>query len=284
MKATISIVEDDAGLSNVFSGWLKQSKGLRLLSAFGDGESALAALPAQSPAVVLMDINLPGIDGVECVRRLKPLLPETQFVMVTVYEDAKRIVSALAAGATGYLLKRATREELLEAIDEVRAGGSPMTTSIARKVVQHFQQPPCPLSPGSVPLAPREQQVIDLIVRGYVNKEIAEQLQISIPTIKTDIRRIYEKLAEGAPMTPQAASSVLKMFATIARPRPDYSLTSREQQILEMLTEGLIKKEVADKLSLSYHTVDTHLRNIYSKLHVHSRIGAVAKALKERLF
>ena len=194
MKATISIVEDDAGLSSVFSVWLKQSKGLRLLSAFRDGESAIADLPAQSPAVVLMDINLPGMDGVECVRRLKPLMPETQFVMVTVYEDAKRIVSALAAGATGYLLKRATREELLEAIDEVRGGGSPMTTSIARKVVQYFQHPPYLLSPESVPLAPREQQVIDLIVRGYVNKEIADQLQISIPTIKTYLRRIYEKL------------------------------------------------------------------------------------------
>jgi len=194
MKTTISIVEDDPGLSSTFSMWLKQSQGLRLLSAFQDGESAMAALPAQSPAVVLMDINLPGMDGVECVRRLKPLMPETQFVMVTVYEDAKRIVSALAAGATGYLLKRATREELLEAIDEVQGGGSPMTTSIARKVVQYFQKPPHLPSPASVPLAPREQQVIDLIVRGYVNKEIADQLQISIPTIKTYIRRIYEKL------------------------------------------------------------------------------------------
>src|SRR5579864_6456248 len=125
MKMTISIVEDDPGLNSMFSAWLKQSQGLRLLSSFRDAESAIAALPAQSPEVVLMDINLPGMDGVECVRQLKPLIPETQFMMVTVYEDAKRIVSALAAGATGYLLKRATREELLAAIDEVRGGGSP---------------------------------------------------------------------------------------------------------------------------------------------------------------
>lgn len=191
---TISIVEDDPELNSMFSVWLKQSKGLRLLSSFRDGESAMAALPAQSPEVVLMDINLPGVDGVECVRRLKPLMPETQFMMVTVYEDAKRIVSALAAGATGYLLKRATEQELLEAIDEMHSGGSPMTTSIARKVVQYFQQPIPLHSPASIPLAPREQQVLDLIVRGYVNKEIADQLQISIPTIKTYIRRIYEKL------------------------------------------------------------------------------------------
>ena len=194
MKMTISIVEDDPGLNSMFSVWLKQGQGLRLLSSFRDGESAMAALPAQSPEVVLMDINLPGMDGVECVRRLKPLMPGTQFLMVTVYEDAKRIVSALAAGATGYMLKWATQEELLEAIREVHAGGSPMTTSIARKVVQCFQQPVSLQAPPGVPLAPREQQVIDLIVRGYVNKEIADQLQISIPTIKTYIRRIYEKL------------------------------------------------------------------------------------------
>ena len=196
MKITISIVEDDPGLNNVFSVWLERSKGLRLLSSFRDGESAIAALPAQSPQIVLMDINLPGMDGVECVRRLKPLMPETQFMIVTVYEDAKRIVSALAAGATGYLLKRATEEELLEAINEMHGGGSPMTTSIARKVVQYFQKPVSVSQQAdtNAPLAPREQQVIDLIVRGYVNKEIADQLQVSIPTIKTYIRRIYEKL------------------------------------------------------------------------------------------
>lgn len=194
MTTRISIVEDDAGLCNIVASWLRQSQKLRLLSTFSDGESALAALPAQSPDVVLMDINLPGVDGVECVRQLKPLMPKTQFVMVTVYEDAKRIVSALAAGATGYLLKRATRDELLDAIDEVQGGGSPMTTSIARKVVQHFQQNPSFQPPASAHLAHREQQVLDLITRGYVNKEIADQLQISVPTIKTYIRRIYEKL------------------------------------------------------------------------------------------
>ena len=194
MMTRISLVEDDARLSSLFAAWLQQSQTLRLLSTFHDGPSAVAGLPGQSPDVVLMDINLPGMDGVECVRRLKPVMPKTQFVMLTVYEDAKRIVSALAAGATGYLLKRATRDELLEAIDEVQGGGSPMTTSIARKVVQYFQQnPPLP-PPASAQLAPREQQVLALITQGFMTKEIADQLQISVPTIKTYIRRIYEKL------------------------------------------------------------------------------------------
>lgn len=194
MTTLVSIIEDDARLRRLFAEWLRGVPGLRLLSEFGDAESALAALPRQPPNVALVDINLPGLDGVECVRRLKPLLPETQFVMVTVYEDAKRIVSALAAGATGYLLKRATREELLNAIDEVRRGGSPMSSSIARKVVQFFQQTMPPTAPEGVQLAPREQQVLELVARGYVTKEIADRLQVSIPTVKTYIRRIYEKL------------------------------------------------------------------------------------------
>lgn len=194
MTTLVSIIEDDARLRRLFAEWLRGVPGLRLLSEFGDAESALAALPRQPPNVALVDINLPGLDGVECVRRLKPLLPETQFVMVTVYEDAKRIVSALAAGATGYLLKRATREELLNAIDEVRRGGSPMSSSIARKVVQFFQQTMPPSAPDGVQLAPREQQVLELVARGYVTKEIADRLQVSIPTVKTYIRRIYEKL------------------------------------------------------------------------------------------
>lgn len=194
MTTLVSLIEDDARLRRLFADWLRGVPGLRLLSEFGDAESALAALPRLPPNVALVDINLPGLDGVECVRRLKPLLPETQFVMVTVYEDTKRIVSALAAGATGYLLKRATREELLNAIDEVRRGGSPMSSSIARKVVQFFQQTLPPSAPEGVQLAPREQQVLELVAGGYVTKEIADRLQVSIPTVKTYIRRIYEKL------------------------------------------------------------------------------------------
>jgi DNA-binding NarL/FixJ family response regulator len=127
------------------------------------------------------------------VRRLKPLLPETQFVMLTVYEDSEHIFNALAAGASGYLLKRMPREELLAALKDVHAGGSPMTSNIARKVVQSFQRLGSPTSDGE-DLSPREREVLGLLARGYLYKEIAELLLISVPTVNTYIRRIYEKL------------------------------------------------------------------------------------------
>lgn len=191
----IAIIEDDAGLRGIFAGWLANASEFKLVSQFKDAESALKSLPGDPPDVVLADINLPGLDGIECVARLKPEMPHTQFMMLTVYEDAQRIFRALAAGATGYLLKRASRAELLEAIAEVHRGGSPMTSSIARKVVQSFTQtetasPPEP----QTELAPRERQVLDLMARGYVSKEISESLNISVPTVNTYIRRIYEKL------------------------------------------------------------------------------------------
>jgi len=191
--ARVAIVEDDAGLRGIFSGWLTGATGLTLGSQFPDAESALELLPAEQPDVVLVDINLPGMDGIECVARLKPQLPQAQFIMVTVYEDAQRIFRALAAGATGYLLKRASREELLEAIDEVRQGGSPMTSNIARKVVQSFSQA-APAAPEAAQLGAREQQVLQLMARGYVSKEIGETLNIALPTVNSHIRRIYEKL------------------------------------------------------------------------------------------
>jgi len=143
--------------------------------------------------VVLMDINLPGMNGVECVRQLKPLVPETQVLMLTVYEDTDNIFSALAAGATGYLLKRTTQAELLEAIREVHKGGSPMTTHIARKVVQSLQKTAGTAQPTEV-LSPREQEVLDCLAKGFLYKEIAEKLGISYETVHTYIRRIYEKL------------------------------------------------------------------------------------------
>jgi DNA-binding NarL/FixJ family response regulator len=140
-----------------------------------------------------MDINLPGMSGVEAVRKLKPSLPDTQFVMLTVYEDADHIYNALAAGATGYLLKQTPREELLSALEDVHRGGSPMTSNIARKVVQSFRQPPASV-PAGEELSPREQEVLDLLARGYLYKEIAERLNISVPTVNTYVRRMYEKL------------------------------------------------------------------------------------------
>ena len=144
-----------------------------------------------------MDINLPGMNGVECVRKLKSLLPQTQVMMLTVYEDTENIFNALAAGANGYMLKRTPTKELIEAIHEVHRGGSPMTTHIARLVVQSFQKPtPAPQSGGGdlSELSEREQQVLDLLAQGLIYKEIADKLNIGYETVHTYIRRIYEKL------------------------------------------------------------------------------------------
>jgi DNA-binding NarL/FixJ family response regulator len=193
MSVAVSIVEDDAPARNILADWLHRAPGFRCAGRYASAEAALAALPAEKPGVVLMDINLPGISGIECVRQLKPLLPNTQFVMLTVYEDADHIFNALAAGACGYLLKRVSRGELLAALKDVHAGGSPMSSNIARKVVQSFQRPVQQVS-EAMELSPREREVLELLARGYLYKEIADLLQISGPTVNTYIRRIYEKL------------------------------------------------------------------------------------------
>ena len=138
MAIAVSIVEDDPQARKILAGWVSHATGFRLCGDWGDAEAALAALPEKKPDVVLMDINLPGMSGVEAVKQLKPALPQTQFVMLTVYEDADHIYNALAAGATGYLLKETPRQELLNALEDVHRGGSPMTSNIARKVVQSF--------------------------------------------------------------------------------------------------------------------------------------------------
>lgn len=189
----VSIVEDDAQARKILAGWVSHAPGFRLSGDWGNAEAALEALPGQSPDVVLMDINLPGMSGVDAVKKLKPVLPETQFVMLTVYEDADHIYNALAAGATGYLLKETPRQELLDALRDVHRGGSPMTSNIARKVVQSFGQTRAAAHDGE-DLSPREQEVLDLLARGYLYKEIAERLNISVPTVNTYVRRMYEKL------------------------------------------------------------------------------------------
>ena len=172
---------------------LNRADGFRLLSEYANGEEALKALPEQSPDVVLMDINLPVMNGVECVRQLKQVAPQVQVLMLTVYEDTENIFNALAAGASGYLLKRTPRAELLEAIREVYQGGSPMTAHIARKVVQSFTRSNVS-GPPTETLSEREQQVLDCLSQGFLYKEIAEKLGISYETVHTYIRRIYEKL------------------------------------------------------------------------------------------
>lgn len=193
MRIDVAIVEDDQPSRQILVGWLNRADGFACVGEHPSAESALAELPAQQPGVVLMDINLPHLSGIECIRQLKPLLPKTQFMVLTVYEDSDHIFEALAAGATGYLLKRTSREELLEAVTEIAAGGSPMTSNIARKVVQSFQFGALPL-PESETLSPREREVLNLLAHGYLYKEIAESLGVSLPTVNTYVRRIYEKL------------------------------------------------------------------------------------------
>lgn len=193
MSIAVSIIEDDAPAREILSDWIRRAKEFRCVSQHATAESALMKLPAEKPGVVLTDINLPGLSGIECVRRLKPLLPGTQFVMLTVYEDADHIFNALAAGASGYLLKQTPREELLAALQDVHNGGSPMTSNIARKVVQSFQRSG-PQFDESANLSAREREVLELLARGYMYKEIADKLGISVPTVNTYIRRIYEKL------------------------------------------------------------------------------------------
>jgi DNA-binding NarL/FixJ family response regulator len=193
MPITVSIVEDNDQLRGTLARVIGRGEGFRCLSEYADAESALEGVPKDGPEVVLMDINLPGMNGVECVRRLKTLAPKTQVVMLTVYEDTENIFKALTAGAAGYLLKRTKSSELLEAIREVHRGGSPMTTHIARKVTQSFQR----AGPSTQPtenLSEREQEVLDCLSQGFLYKEIAEKLGISYETVHTYIRRIYEKL------------------------------------------------------------------------------------------
>lgn len=208
---SVWLVEDNHTFRNTVARVLGGVEGIESTQHFSNAEDALDAMYGGGvPDILLLDVELPGQNGIEAVTRIKSISPATRVVMLTVFDDHEKVFKAICAGASGYLLKTSPVERIVESI--------------------------------------------------------------------------HEALAGGAPMTPRVASSVLEMFARMAKPKQDYGLTPREQQILELMTRGLIKKEVADQLSLSYHTVDTHLRNIYTKLHVHSRTGAVAKAVKERLF
>jgi DNA-binding NarL/FixJ family response regulator len=188
----VSVVEDDVRVRTSLARLIDGAPGFRCVSRHEDAERALAELPAVEPDVVLMDINLPGINGVECVRRLKTVRPGLQVVMLTVYEDTDLIFAALAAGATGYLLKRTPPDELLGGIRDVYRGGSPMTGHIARKVVQSFQR--ADPEGEEAALSPREREVLDHLAQGYLYKEIAARLAISYDTVHTYVRRIYEKL------------------------------------------------------------------------------------------
>ena len=180
-------------MRQILTGWIDTAQGFHCLSAYGSAESALASLSREAPDILLVDINLPGMNGIECVRRLKPLMPGTQFLMLTVYADTEHIFNALMAGASGYLLKETGRGELIASLKLTYEGGAAMTSHIARKLVQSFHQfqpeysePEC--------LSPREQTILKLLSRGDYYREIADALDISINTVSTHVHRIYEKL------------------------------------------------------------------------------------------
>ena len=190
---TISIVDDEAALRQSIATFINGAPGFKCVSAYPSAEDALRRLPLDRPDVVLMDINMAGMNGIECVARLKASHPDMQIVMLTVYDDADQIFKALAAGASGYMLKRLTPSNLLEAIRDVHEGGSPMSASIARKVVASFQKI---AEPGarSGALSAREQMVLECLAKGSPYKQIASDLEITVPTVRSYLRRIYEKL------------------------------------------------------------------------------------------
>ncbi|MEK7954444.1 response regulator transcription factor [Luteolibacter soli] len=190
---TVALVEDDELLRETVAEILAASPKWSLTGTYPDAESALEGMIATCPEVVLMDIQLPGMSGIECVAKLKEFHPEAQVLMVTVYDNNDRIFDALAAGASGYLLKRDAPGKLLDALDELLTGGSPMSGAIARKVVQHFQATP-PSKNEDHNLTPREKQILDQLVKGGLYKEIAWELGIGIETVRTHLHNIYKKL------------------------------------------------------------------------------------------
>jgi DNA-binding NarL/FixJ family response regulator len=193
MPIKVCVVEDDAELRESIGGFIQGAPGFECAGAYASAEEALEALPSQKADVVLMDINLPGMNGIQCVRKLGERIPALQVIMLTVYENSDRIFEALAAGACGYLVKSTPPEKLLEAIQDITTGGSPMSSHIARKVVQAFHSPG-PASPSAEHLAPREEQVLELLAQGRAYKQIAGDMNLHIGTVRTYIRRIYEKL------------------------------------------------------------------------------------------
>ena len=193
MSIAVSIVEDDRKTRESLVALLRRASGVRLLGAHPSGEAALVNVPAEQPEVVLMDINLPGMSGIDCIVKLKSQMPGLRVLMLTTYEDSHLIFNSLRAGATGYILKNKSSAELLDAIQQVHEGGAPMSMRIARKVVAFFNQLPGPASDAEQ-LSEREAQVLSALAKGMLYKEIASQLKISENTVRTYIKRIYEKL------------------------------------------------------------------------------------------
>jgi DNA-binding NarL/FixJ family response regulator len=192
-KIRVIIVEDDKEMREGLELIVQSNPALECIATCSSGEEALESIPANIPDIVLMDIHLPGISGIDCVKKLKPSLAFTQFMMCTVYEDNEKVFDSLCAGATGYLLKNSPPSKITDAITDLYHGGSPMSSVIARKVIQAFR----PLEEQNKDLEKltnREREMLDLLAKGYRYKEIADQLSISFETVRTHIHNIYEKL------------------------------------------------------------------------------------------
>jgi DNA-binding NarL/FixJ family response regulator len=193
MTAGVVIVEDDRAVRENLAALISMDGRLRLLGAFGSAETALREIPALRPELAVMDINLPRMNGIECVARLKLLMPSLLVLMLTVYEDDDSVFRALKAGASGYLVKRDAAEKLLGALQELQHGGAPMSAHIARQVVQFFRRSETPAA-KSEHLSPRESEILDLLVKGLILKEVADQLGIGLETVRTHVNHIYHKL------------------------------------------------------------------------------------------
>lgn len=192
MPVKVSIVEDLAEVREGLAQLLRSDPHLQLLDTFEDAESAIEQIPANPPDIVIMDINLPGLNGIECIHQVKKICPGIQFMMFTVYENDEKVLQALQAGATGYLLKKTDPQRIVESIRELNEGGSPMSSNIARKLVNVFQEARKFVSQEI--LTERENRVLQLLADGLLYKEIAEQLQIAHGTVRQHIHKIYEKL------------------------------------------------------------------------------------------
>jgi DNA-binding NarL/FixJ family response regulator len=193
VKIMVVIVEDDKEMREGLEAIVRFHPALECLAGYPSAEEALEHISSNIPDIVLMDIHLPGISGIECVKRLKPILASTQFMMCTVYEDNENVFDSLCAGATGYLLKNSPPGIITDAIIDLYHGGSPMSSVIARKVINAFQ-PASELNTDMEKLTKREREMLDLLAKGYRYKEIADQLYISFETVRTHIHNIYEKL------------------------------------------------------------------------------------------
>jgi DNA-binding NarL/FixJ family response regulator len=191
---TLALVEDDERIRGTLMALFAMEPSIRVTGAFADAERARAELPALAPQVVLMDIGLPGMDGIACVGELSQRMPGTQFMMYTVHDADERVFEALKAGANGYLLKNSSAEQIVKAVHELMNGGAPMSTLVARRIIGHFHNREGERAQAHEPLSEREKHILELLARGLIYKEIADEMGISVNTVGQHVHRIYRKL------------------------------------------------------------------------------------------